>query len=301
MSTPVNSPLSVQSRNVHSCEFTSQCPVVQCPVLWIHLSMSSPTMSTPVNSSLNVQSHNVHPCEFTSQCPVVQCPLLWIHLSVSSRYVRKSLTSSLKLLGSSLKSLRASRRPSLESIRSSLKSSHKSFTSCLKSLPTLSCLPCLGHSFTNYVMLICIIWTHPTHVMYYGKWWRFGDITKLTQYYHLLFWKFRFLRLTEYIPRVFILGLYEHKGPTKLLRLNVNCCLKCTHQQIISLKIRCIDIFVKVAKKVGRVYGNVVYQCCTKCTLSIIHSSILIMVTAVLHSSLTVKRPYTLECALKCN
>ena len=38
-------------------------------------------------------------------------------------------------------------------------------------------------------------WPHPTHVTYYGEWWRFGDIglTKLTQYHHLLFLKFRFL------------------------------------------------------------------------------------------------------------
>ena len=79
-----------------------------------------------------------------------------------------SLMSSLKSLGASLKSLRASHKLSLKSCRSSLKSFTSSHKSSLKSLPTLSCLPCLGHSFTNYVMQICLIWTHPTHMTYYG-------------------------------------------------------------------------------------------------------------------------------------
>jgi len=46
----------------------------------------------------------------------------------------------------------------------------------------------------------------------------------------------------------------------KLLRLNLNCRLKCALQQIISLKISCMDIFVKVAKKIGRV-GMTNWQC----------------------------------------
>jgi len=72
----------------------------------------------------------------------------------------------------SLKSLGASLKLSLKSFMSSLKSSRKSFTSSpkssLKSLPNLSFLPCLGRSFTNYVTPICVIWTHPTHIAYYG-------------------------------------------------------------------------------------------------------------------------------------
>ena len=94
---------------------------------------------------------------------VVWCGVVrFVHLQsnfrqlLTGRDVRKSLT------------------PSLKSFRSSLKSSLKSFTSSpksrLKSLPTLSCLPCLGRSFTNYVTQICVLWTHHTHVTYYGEW-----------------------------------------------------------------------------------------------------------------------------------
>jgi len=53
-------------------------------------------------------------------------------------------------------------------VTSSLKSLGASLKSSLKSLPTLSCLPCLGHSFTNYVMQVCVNWTHPAHMTYYG-------------------------------------------------------------------------------------------------------------------------------------
>jgi len=44
---------------------------------------------------------------------------------------------------------------------------------------------------------------------------------------------------------LFIFQLYEHEGPEKLLRLNVNCCLKYACQQIISLKVSCIRIVYK--------------------------------------------------------
>jgi len=152
------------------------------------------------------RAKSIRHCAFL-HCPVLQCLLLWIHLSVSSRYVHKSLTSSLKRV-SSLWGQVSSHYGQVASLsfRSSFKSRRKPSTSSpkssLKSLPTLSCLPCLGRSFTNYVTQICVIWTHPTHVMYYGEWWCYGNITKLTQYYHLLFWKFRFLRLRVHTPGI---------------------------------------------------------------------------------------------------
>jgi len=44
----------------------------------------------------------------------------------------------------------------------------KSFMSSPKSLPNLSFFPCLRRPFTNYVTQICVIWTHPTNITYYG-------------------------------------------------------------------------------------------------------------------------------------
>jgi len=138
----------------------------------------------------------------------------------------------------SLKSLGASRKPSLESFRSSLKSSRKFFTSSpkssLKSLPTLSCLPCLGRSFTNYMMHVCLIWTHCTHMTYDGD--TFVNETNTIPPSTILK-----ISLSQSTYLLFILQdfNYEHTGPMKLLR---NCRLKYAHQQIISLKVSCINI-----------------------------------------------------------
>jgi len=155
--------------------------------------------------------------------------------NVKSPASLKSLWASLK---SSLKSLRASRKSSRKFFRSSLKSSLKSFTSSpkssLKSLPTLSCLPCLGRSFTNYVTHICVSLTHPTHMTYYGD--TFVNETNTIPPSTILK-----ISLFQSTYLLFILQdfNYEHTGPMKLLR---NCRLNYAHQQIVSLKVSCINI-----------------------------------------------------------
>jgi len=84
-------------------------------------------------------------------------------------------------------------------VRKSLALNLQSFTpspkSSLKSLPTLSFLPCLGRSFTNCdASLRNFDPPYPHNVLWWRFWW-----TKLTQYHHLLFWKFRFLRVAYII------------------------------------------------------------------------------------------------------
>ena len=123
--------------------------------------------------------------------------------------------ASLKSLGASLKSLQVSRKSSLQSFRSSLKSSRKFFTPSPKSLPNLSFLPCLGRSFTNYVTQICVIWTHLTHITYYGD--ALVNETNTVPPSTILK-----ISPSQNTYLLFILQLYEHKGPMKLLRLNVN-------------------------------------------------------------------------------
>ena len=121
---------------------------------------------------------------------------------------------------------------SLKSLGTSLKSSRKSFTSSpkssLKSLPNLSFLPCLGRSFTNYVTQICVICTHPTQITYYGD--ALANEANTIPPSTILK-----ISLSRNTYLLFILQLYEYKGPMKLLRLNVNDRLKYPHKQIISL------------------------------------------------------------------
>jgi len=96
--------VTVQSFIVCPCESICHCPVhrctvLHCPSLWIHLSLSSPSLYSPslsvlVNPSVNVQSITVQsftvcPCESICHCPVRHCTVihylsLWIHLSVCS-------------------------------------------------------------------------------------------------------------------------------------------------------------------------------------------------------------------------
>jgi len=92
---------------------------------------------------------------------------------------------------------------------------------------------------------------------------------------------------------------YMSINATKLLRLNTNYRLKHAHQQIISLSCRLRNIFLKL-KRQYNVYGNVVDQSCSKCTLSI-NSLFNIAHGYSCFAQLTTDSPYTLQRTLKHN
>jgi len=86
--------------------------------------------------------------------------------------------------------------------------------------------------FEYYVTQICVLWTHPTHMTYYGD--TLENETNTVPPSTI-----QKISLSYSTYPLFILQLYEHKGPMKLLRIFY---VIYAHRQIISLKVNCIGI-----------------------------------------------------------
>ena len=76
-----------------------------------------------------------------------------------------------------------------------------------------------------------LIWTHHTHITYSCD----ALVNEANTIPPSTILKISLSRNSLHIYLLFVLRLYEHKEPMKLLRLNVNYCLKYAHKQITSL------------------------------------------------------------------